>query len=262
MAHQNNYTLGGGKLFFNRFKPKTKEPTDYRYFGCSQAISLNFETEQLDHHSTENGMRVKDESVTIAVNGTSTLTIDDLSPENLAFFFLGEAGTRVVAAATALTFDLEVNPDRYYKIGQSDTNVTGLRNLENVTVVQGGGGATPIVADGNYEINEELGTLHILDNPVDVYLQSPNAKIKVTCDVKDHVVDTVISKGTPVEGSLMFEANNPVGKNLDFYLPYVKISPNGDLNLKAEEWQQLQFNVEILKRDDKTELAYIDGRPV
>ena len=55
-------------------------------------------------------------------------------------------------------------------------------------------------------------------------------------------------------------AYNPQGKNYDWFMPYVKLSPNGDFALKGDEWQQIPFSVEILKKSGY-EALYIDGRP-
>jgi hypothetical protein len=47
---------------------------------------------------------------------------------------------------------------------------------------------------------------------------------------------------------------------MDYLMPYVRLSPNGDFALKSDEWQQLSLNVEILKLADY-ERIYVDGRP-
>ena len=44
-------------------------------------------------------------------------------------------------------------------------------------------------------------------------------------------------------------------------MPSVKLSPNGDYALKSDEWQQIPFNVEILKPEGM-EAVYADDRPV
>jgi len=56
-------------------------------------------------------------------------------------------------------------------------------------------------------------------------------------------------------------ATNPKGVLLDYYMPYVRLSPNGEYALKGEEWQQIGFNLDIQKLDDTTESIYVDGRP-
>jgi len=44
-------------------------------------------------------------------------------------------------------------------------------------------------------------------------------------------------------------------------MPYVKLMPNGDFALKGDEWQQLSFNIEVLKKGT-LEAVYMDGRAV
>ena len=53
---------------------------------------------------------------------------------------------------------------------------------------------------------------------------------------------------------------NPEGAKMDYFMAYVRLSPNGDFALKGEEWQQLSLTVEVLKAGD-LERLYIDGRP-
>ena len=56
-------------------------------------------------------------------------------------------------------------------------------------------------------------------------------------------------------------SDNPKGANRDYYFPYVKLTPDGDYALKGEEWMQIGFSFEILKKADNIEGAYVDGRP-
>lgn len=65
-----------------------------------------------------------------------------------------------------------------------------------------------------------------------------------------------------VTGSLRLIADNPKGTNRDFYFPKVTLTPTGTLSLKSAEsnYQEMQFEMEIGKRDDTTEAIYVDGR--
>jgi hypothetical protein len=57
---------------------------------------------------------------------------------------------------------------------------------------------------------------------------------------------------------MMYIANNPKGENYHFTMPWVKLMPNGDYTLKSDEWQNIPFNVEILKRVG-AEAVYMNG---
>ena len=59
---------------------------------------------------------------------------------------------------------------------------------------------------------------------------------------------------------MAFVANNAAGYNDDYYWPYVKLSPDGDFSLKGDEWLNMTFNFEVLKRDSLVERQYITRR--
>lgn len=82
----------------------------------------------------------------------------------------------------------------------------------------------------------------------------------VTFDLEASTRDRVISKSMTVEGALQYRSKNAKGKQIDYLMPWVQLSPNGDFAIKAEEWQALPFTMEILKKGS-LEAIYADGRP-
>ena len=75
-----------------------------------------------------------------------------------------------------------------------------------------------------------------------------DSNIVVKYDEPAGTREVVISGSTAVEGSLRYIARNPVGKQIDYFWPWVKITPNGDFALKGDEWQQIPFTIEVLRR--------------
>ena len=49
----NNYVLGRGKLYFDRFPDGTKTPTGERYFGNTPSFSMSLDSETLDHYNSD-----------------------------------------------------------------------------------------------------------------------------------------------------------------------------------------------------------------
>jgi hypothetical protein len=84
--------------------------------------------------------------------------------------------------------------------------------------------------------------------------------IEVSYGVTAGVEDIVIAKGENIEGEMKFIANNAAGTNRDYYWPYVRLTPDGDFSLKGDDWQNMTFNFEILKRDEIVERQYITKR--
>lgn len=240
-----NYTLGRGELYFNQFKPGTMSGIGERYFGNTPEISISIESETLDHYNSDRGVREKDDSVILETSRTMTFTTDHVSPNNLALFYLGSVDALTVTSATGEeeTFQ-DVTPGLFYQLGVTQANPTGARLVSNVVVTDDSGTPTTFVAGTDYMLNAELGRIEILEGGN----IAKGTNIVVTYDVAASTREVVISGSATIEGSLRYVAQNPKGKNIDYYFPYVKISPNGDFALKGDEWQQIPFTVEILRR--------------
>jgi hypothetical protein len=77
--------------------------------------------------------------------------------------------------------------------------------------------------------------------------------------------DQVIAlSGNTKQGALRVIASNLKGPARDYYFPKCNVTPTGDLTLKgdpeSQAYQELTFEIEVLKRDDNTAPMYIDGR--
>lgn len=253
----NNYTLGRGELHFDRFS----DPINFvlggeRYIGNSPEFSATIESENLDHYNSDRGVREKDESIVLQTNRTASFITDNVSPENLALFFFGTSEIFSTAGATVADEALnDVKKGLTYQLGMSSTNPSGVRNVTAVTVSKG---ATTLVLNTDYTLDAALGRVTLLSTSVTV-LDGDDLTVDYT--VASQTRERVISGSSAIAGALRFISYNPQGKRYDWYMPYVKLSPNGDFALKGDEWQQIPFNVEILKRPGY-EAIYIDGRPL
>jgi hypothetical protein len=254
-----NYTLGRGKVHFSRFKDGTQVPAGFFYIGNTPEFNLTIESETLDHFSSDEGIREKDDSVPLEVTRSGSLITDNIDPRNVALFFFGEESTVTQAAVASGSETLEgVKVGHAYKLGITPSNPTGYFGIDTAGLsVEPGGGGTPFVAGTDYEMSYDTGILTILEGGG----IADGDDIDVTFAVKASTRDRVISGSEPVEGAMMYIAFNPKGKNFDYYLPYVKITPNGDYALKGDEWQQIPFTIEALK-PNSGEAIYMDGRPV
>lgn len=260
----NNYTLGRGEVYFARFVTGTETPEGERYLGNTPEFNLTIEEEALDHFSSDRGIREKDDSVSLETTRTGSLITDNIDPENVALFFFGTKST-VTLTATTVTDEVVagVIPGLYYQLGMSQANPTGYRGLDIHTapstkvIVTDNAGTTTYTEGTDYTIDLTLGRLYIVPGGTIV----SGSNIKVDYKVKAQSASRVISGSQAVEGSLRYIAVNPKGDNIDYFMPKVKIGPNGDYALKGEEWQQIPFNIEVLKKTGY-EAIYADGRPV
>lgn len=255
----NNYTLGRGELFFARFKASTQTPLAERYLGNSPELAFSAEQETLDHFNSDRGIRKKDDSVILEIGYNGNFILDDIQKENLAMFFLGESST-LSDAGSSVTDERhqdDVAPGQYLQLGTSATNPAGVRQISAVTVNLDPGG-TPTAATGgvDYTIDLELARIFIIEGGA----IGEGVEIGVDYTIEASSRIQVISKADSVNGAMRFIAHNPKGENIDYFMPYVQLTPNGDFNLKGDDWQQLPFNLEILQKTG-LESIYANGRP-
>lgn len=254
-----NYTLGRGKVYFARFSGSSKEPDGFRYIGNTPELNLTIESETLDHYSSDGGIREKDDSVPLEVNRTGSLITDNIDPENVALFFFGEASTVTQASVASSVETLtDIKAGHSYKLGRSSSNPAGYFGIDTTgfAVAVNGGGAA-LVAGTDYEMDYDNGVITFLEAST---IAVDDADIDVTYAVAASTRDRVISGSEPVEGAMMYVTANPKGKDCTFYMPYIKVTPNGDYALKGDEWQSIPLSLEVLKLDT-AEAIYRDGKP-
>lgn len=255
-----NYTLGRGQLHFGQFKPKTQIPRGERYLGNSPELSYNGTQDSLDHFSSDGGIRFKDKSVILQQDYAGGFSLDDINMANVGMFFLGEAAVLSVTTRQGTDTITGVEVGFAYQLGTSETDPSGVRQVSAVTVTAtaaGGGAGTPAVLGTDYVLDPALARITVLEGST-VLTEGVVATVAYTVDASTR--DRVISRGQSIEGSLRYLANNPEGDNIDFFMPWVKITPNGDFSLKGDDWQVLPFTIEILKKGN-LEAIYADGRP-
>jgi hypothetical protein len=259
MAFSNQYVLGRGKVYFTRFNPGTKTPEDgERYIGNCPSINFSSSEDKLEHYSSEGGLKVLDAAVTLQLTRSGAFTTDNINLDNLALLVAGETSALTQTSGTALTQTIEGHKDRYYQVGQTAGNPSGVVNISNVVITDNATGLVTLAA-GNYTVDLAKGRVYLKDDAADVV---NGTLYKITYDVAAASRTLVVSKTDTVYGAIRFISDNGYGVNNDYYLPYVKIAPNGDFNLIGDEWQQIEFSMDVLKLDSTTESMYINGRPV
>lgn len=252
-----NYTLGRGKVYFSRFAPNTQTPGPFRYIGNTPEFNLTIDSENLDHFSSDEGIREKDDSVPLEVTRTGSLVCDDIQADNVALFFFGSTSVLTTASASGQSEDFTgVLQDMFYQIGLTPTNAVGIRGVTNVAVTSNPAGTT-YVLDTDYKLDAARGMVQVIPGGG----IADNADITVSYDVSASTQTAILSGSEPIEGAIRYLENNPRGEDRDVFMPYTKITPNGDLSFKGDEWRQIPFSLEALK-PSVGEAIYINGQPV
>lgn len=251
-----NYTYGRGEVSLARFQTGTKSPAGFRYIGNTPAFGFTTQTQELDHFGSDHGVGELDFSIQTQVTRSGSLTTDDIQLDNLALQFLGSKATVTQTSATEISetfadviFGLE------YQLGMTPGRPMGVRNVTNVVVKVAS--ATKTLGT-DYTVDMPRGLVRVTEGGSIV---SGVDDIVVTYDTIASSYDQVISGNNAIEGAIMFKADNPSGQNLDIFLPWVRITPNGEFALKAENaLQQLQFSLKVLKISGQA-ACYINGQP-
>lgn len=251
------YVIGKGRLFFDQFAEGTFAGSGELYLGNTPELSKSADSETLDHFDADEGLNVKDESVTTSSTMTLTFSTDNISADNLALWFAGPQNALTITNATGETDTFEgIKLGRFYQLGVNTTTPSGARNITNVAIEKDPGGTpTAVVALNNWEADLENGRIYIEPDAADLI---DGDDIEVTYDISAGSRTVIIGRGDEIRGALRFISNNPVGGQRNYFYPYVKLTSNGDYALKGDEWQVMSFNVEVLKKDSTTERVYID----
>lgn len=258
-VHTKSYSVFSGEVYFDK-ENTSAALTGERYFGNTPGGEISVESATLDHYDSDTNVVEKDFSLPYKIDRKLTLTVDDMSNDNIALFFAGGISTLAQAAGTITDESIaSVTPGLHYQIGATLANPTGVRNISAVTVKVGA-------------VAKTLNTDYLLDTvrgrilPVIGGGILANDTILVTY-TKAVATRTQIATGASasVNGGLRFIANNLTGANRDIYMPRVSIKPTGSFKLKGggenPEFASLQFEIEILKRSGYQAL-YIDGQAV
>lgn len=248
----NNYTLGRGELWFDRFDDTFDRGE--RYLGNSPEFNLSVDVETIEHFNADRGFKDKDESATLSSNWNGNFTTDNVNTANLALFFSGRGRTLTLGAVAdgEDTFH-RVARGLAYQIGASDTNPSGLRKLTSVVMKKG---VTTLVENTDYTVDLVMGRVTLLSTGSTV-LTGDTITAEYVAPAQTRV--QIISGRESVSGSLRYIAFNSLGGQFDYFMPYVKLSAAGDFELKGDDWQKISFNVEVLRMDNK-ESVYVDGR--
>lgn len=254
-----NYVVGRGKLYFSKFLTGTRTiESGARYLGNSPELSLSQDEEKLDHYSSDEGIRVKDASVSLQNDMSGSFTLDDISAENLALWFRGAVQSNVLAGGPVTgEAHSTVGKGSYRQLGLTSGNQIGARNVSAVTVTNATQANAVVTEAGNYEVDAVTGRVFILADAPDIE-EGDDLTIDYTAAAGNEEI--VIAAGTVIEGRLEFFAANAAGTNRDYIWPYVQISPDGDFSLKGDDWQTMSFTLEVLKLNDSTERQYIVKR--
>lgn len=125
--------IPGGKIYFDLFNDAL-EKTGERYLGLTPGFTLSIASEKIQSYSAENGLQELDDETLIKITRTGKLTVRQISLENLGMFLAGQASTASQASGSVTNEAIDVLADRYYQLGATVANPSGVRSVSAVTL--------------------------------------------------------------------------------------------------------------------------------
>lgn len=233
-----------------------------RYLGNSQNLAINVASESVQLFSAENGLDALDDETLISITRAGSLTLANISLDNLALFYVGDISA-VAQSGASVTDEAHdgVQTDRWYQLGVSSSRPQGVQGIESVVVTNDTGSTTYDVTD-DYLVDADSGRIYIVptgDISDDDDILVDYDKVASAWDV----IDTSSLKQNV--GEFRFIQNNAKGANKNYYAPKCVLIPNGDAVLKSVGnvvYATLGFTLGFSNGPNGEAPLYIDGRPV
>lgn len=102
-SNKKYYTIGKGVGYFNPINAGTGLFEGWQDLGNIPNFGFSVDTEKLEHYSSRGGLKAKDLSILSQISPKLTFTADEMNPENIARFMIGDMVKQNQAAATAVT---------------------------------------------------------------------------------------------------------------------------------------------------------------
>ena len=231
--NSDNYTLGRGRLLFDR--KVNGAFTGLRDLGNATNFTLSMSTEKLDHYSNRAGIRVKDKSVLTSMAITGAFTLDEIMADNLAMTFLASiTDVKQVAEQDQTTEIAKSKKGHYFQLDNK------FIDEDSVVVTD----ATPKIykVGTDYTIHGPSGQLFITAGST----IANGTALTVTYDTlaKTYKKLNAFDENS-VEGELHFISDVAVGTNMQARMWSVTLMPSGDTGFISDEWNSLEFSLEL-----------------
>jgi hypothetical protein len=226
-----NYLYGKGEVFFRK-----NGETSYLHLGNCPSFTLNVELEKAEHYSSMSGAKEKDLSAVIQKTATSTITLEELSVENMNLAFMGgDVEVATQESATMTGEEVIVVPDRFVPIGD-------VMRVSNVVVTDAASSPTVTYVEGeDYIVSYEAGMIMALSSG------SISGTCYVSCDVASVKRSKVNAlQNSSVVGELLFVGNPDLGPHWRVTGWKASLTINGELPLISDDISQLPVSLELL----------------
>ena len=283
-----NIVIGAGEVYLDLHEGGAS--TGERYLGDAVGAALEITTEETTVFSGSGPVARELARIARSVTRTVTLTLHDLSLENLALFTVGEM-RRLNAAAPVSGEPAVLRPGRWHQLGGADrpagvlglpspadkaaavaavtvstTAQTPVTATQAIAAGQFAAGAGETEQKGQYIVDYDRARIYWL--PPDHPLYAAKAGVVDGTDVAldytpdDGARDQVQGALRQVIGGFRYIEDAAEGRGRNIYAPRCSIQPAGGLTLldgRSSE-QQIRLAVSMLEPGGGRPALYIDGQ--
>jgi uncharacterized repeat protein (TIGR02059 family) len=191
------YYSGQGRLGIGNRLPDG-QINDLVFVGNVTSLSLEIATQKFEHKESMSGLRGIDLTIVQERNATFSFTAESLILDLLSVGLYGSHST-VAGASNSVT--VPASRGKAIPLPHPNVEITSIL-----------AGATPLVEDTDYGVDEGFGTVYILaTSPV---IASDDTPVTIAYTYGDHDKLEAFTTGTPPERFLRFEGLNTVNGDL------------------------------------------------
>ena len=243
--------LGRGEVYFDRFIPGTRVGEGERYIGNTTTFRVQRTLERRERRTAYRGQTVEIPGAVLSESHVIDFITDNIDIENVAGWYGNEATFSGQTSISVVTESFDVKRGRYYQLGRA-TFPAGARNVDYVRVFIDD---EQIPLAGNFELDKTLGRFQVLKTAADI---ADGDTIEVKFEWRNTSGAAATSQAAEMLGALRFISYNEHGPRLHYSFPMVRLSPKGQIDLKGDEWQQMNFEATATRLAPGVEQVYID----
>lgn len=249
LPQTSDYSLGRGKLYVAKLDTATGKPdqSGWRDVGNVPDFSVSIDIEELLHQSSQAGLRVTDKRVVVSQTMNLSISLDELSGQNMALFFSGDTASvtnPAVAGFAATNITTSAVLGRWYDI-RSPAGVRAVDIEAANTTVTETGGPTVLTLGTDYKLDLKMGRVFLFSTAVNV---SAGDTVTVTLAADAGAAPQLDQVKALTKSSeqlvLKFIAENPANDDEQMELEFhsATLSAEGDFALIGDDWTVMQLS--------------------
>ena len=238
-----NYTVGKGRGYFDR-KDKADHYEGERKLGNIAFMSATVDMDKRNHYNNKGSFRFVDKSAVVAVTPKISVTLDEISVENLALLFLAEVREIEQAASGEETMSIErakVRPGFVIDLGKR------FLDADSFTVSDSSG--FTYTSGTDYQLDARSGKMQVCKGGALTGTEDLIISYKLKAQ-KYKELDNF--QRSTIEGRFTYVSDNAAGKNfiIEFWHVSFTLSGNAVLLTDRTEWMRIELEGEI-QADEK-----------